>query len=53
VGKECAIKRATRDYDYKWPKQLWSGVMFYDGYRITIQEFNEWARNFKAEAPHD
>lgn len=45
-SKETAIKLACRDCDYKWPKELSSGVMFYGGQRITIQEFNAWARNF-------
>jgi hypothetical protein len=42
-----AIKLACRHYDYKWPKELWSGVMLFEGYKITIQEFNNWAKNFK------
>lgn len=45
--KELAIKLACRDNDYKWPKQLSSGIMFYCGHKITIAEFNEWARNFR------
>lgn len=46
MTKELAIKLACRDNNYKWPKELSSGVMFYDGFRIIIQEFNEWARSF-------
>jgi len=45
--KDIAIQSACRDNNYKWPKQLSSGVMFYNGHRITIVEFNKWARNFK------
>ena len=41
------IASACRDHNYKWPKVLTTGVMFYNGYRITIDEFNEWARKFK------
>ena len=45
--KDIAIHLACRDNDYKWPKQLSDGVMFYNGHRITINEFNEWASKFK------
>ena len=45
--KLIAIKLACRDNDYKWPKQLSSGIMFYLGHRITIDEFNSWASKFK------
>jgi hypothetical protein len=45
--KRIALANACRSYNYKWPKELSSGVMFYDGERITIQEFNAWARQFK------
>ena len=47
LNKEEAIKIACAEYDYNWPKHLFSGVMFYAGYRIDINEFNEWARKFK------
>lgn len=33
------ILNARRDSNYKWPKQLTSGVMFYNGSRITKEEF--------------
>lgn len=39
-GKDEAIKSARKHYGSKWPEELWTGVMFYHGYRITIQEFN-------------
>lgn len=42
-----AVKQACAHYDYNWPKELTSGVMFFNGHRITIQQFNKWARNFK------
>ena len=45
--KEAAIKIACGDCDYKWPKDLSSGVMFYHGHRITIEEFNRFAEGFK------
>lgn len=41
MTKEWAIKLACAAYDYRWPRHLSSGVMFYEGFRITIQEFNE------------
>lgn len=41
------VKRACAAHNYKWPKELSSGVMFFDGQRITIDEFNKWARKFK------
>jgi hypothetical protein len=47
MTKSEAIKLACRDCDYKWPKELFTGVMFYNGYRITIEEFTELARMFK------
>lgn len=46
MNKDLAITLACAHFSYKWPKQLTSGVMFYEGYKITIQEFNTWARNF-------
>jgi hypothetical protein len=42
-----AVKSACYFYNYKWPKELWSGVMFFDGARITIQQFNTYAGMFK------
>jgi len=47
MSKKVAIQMACAECDYRWPKQLTSGIMFYDGYRITIQEFNKWAKNFR------
>lgn len=45
--KNEAIQNACAAYSYKWPKELSSGVMFYNGFKITIDEFNKWARKFK------
>jgi hypothetical protein len=47
MSKQEAIKLACFEYDYKFPKNLHSGIMFYCGYKITIDEFNQWARKFK------
>lgn len=41
MNKECAIRQAVAEHDFKWPKQLWTGVMFWKGHRITTEEFNE------------
>lgn len=35
-------------HDFKWPKQLWTGVMFFKGFRITIQDFVDTASRYKA-----
>jgi hypothetical protein len=43
------IAEACYYYDYTWPKELWTGVMFYRGQRITIEEFNKWSANFKLD----
>lgn len=32
---------------YNWPKELWTGIMFFQGQKITSSDFNNWARNFK------
>lgn len=47
LNKAETIKSACDFYNYKWPKDLWTGVMFFKGQKITIKEFNIWARNFK------
>ena len=46
MSKEFAITLACAHFNYKWPKELTSGVMFYEGFRITVKEFNERARDF-------
>lgn len=46
MTKQTAIKLAVRDNNYKWPSQLSNGVMFYYGFKITIDEFNKWAKKF-------
>lgn len=41
---EQRLRMAVANLDGKWPKQLvGSGVMFYDGLRITIEEFRSLA----------
>lgn len=45
--KEETIKLACEYYNYKWPRELVSGVMYFNGQTITIDEFNKWARKFK------
>jgi len=41
------IRRACFHYDYKFPKELYSGVLFFEGHKITIEEFNKQANLFK------
>lgn len=36
-----AIQRARSAWGGKWPEQLTSGVMFYEGQRITRAEFEK------------
>ena len=47
MTKQIAIQLACQHYDYKWPKSLPSGVMYYHGFEITIAEFNKTARQFR------
>jgi len=47
MDKTTIIKIVCAECGYRWPKELGSGVMFYDGHRITIAEFNAWAVNFR------
>lgn len=35
--------------DGEWPKELTSGVMFYDGLRITRKMFNKYAKALDSE----
>ena len=39
-----AVYAALKANDYKWPDHLTSGIMFYDGERITVAEFTRAAR---------
>lgn len=41
------VKRACAHFNYQWPASLTSGVMFFEGQRITIEQFNKCARMFK------
>lgn len=41
------IRLACANSNYKWPKELYTGIMFYMGYKITVEEFNEQVRLFK------
>lgn len=38
-GREEIIHDARVYWNFKWPEQLWTGVMFFKGERITRQEF--------------
>jgi len=51
VGAEIrlsTIRRACAFFKYQWPAQLDSGVMFFEGLRITIEEFIDCARPFRS-----
>lgn len=39
---ECIVER-----DFRWPRELVSGVMFFKGERITIDEFAEAVNKYK------
>lgn len=41
------IRMACAFYNYRWPEILSSGIMFFHGQRITIEEFNKQARLFR------
>jgi hypothetical protein len=45
--KEMQIKNACAYSNYVWPKQLSSGVMFHNGVKITVEEFNHWVNIIK------
>lgn len=47
MNKPLAIRSALIYHNYRWPKELWTGVMFYEGYKITIEEFNEQLQLFR------
>ncbi len=42
--KLSEIENARTFYDNQWPDQLTSGVMFYNGQRITREEFTDWTK---------
>ena len=46
MTKQEAIQLCCRENNYKFPKELSSGILFYYGFKITIQEFNSWAKHF-------
>lgn len=37
----CALRGACHHHNYKWPSDLWTGVMFFQGHKITVEEFME------------
>lgn len=44
MNEQQIIRRACVYYNYVWPKQLVSGVMFFEGTRITIEQFQAEAK---------
>lgn len=45
---DIRLQHAVVHWGYKWPPELSSGVMFYDGLRITIEEFKKKSKELKA-----
>ena len=43
----ATLRRCIAYFNYKWPKDTPSGWMFFDGLKITVEEFNKEARKFK------
>jgi hypothetical protein len=41
------IRQACYCYNYKFPKELWTGILLFKGIDITIEEFNKQAKLFK------
>lgn len=37
--RESIIAETRNYWDYKWSKELWTGIMFFRGERITRKEF--------------
>jgi len=37
--KQAAIKEARIHFDHAFPKDLWTGILFFKGFRITREEF--------------
>jgi len=42
------IRLACEYYGYRWPSDSPSGILYYFGERITIEEFNKQARLFRS-----
>lgn len=43
----ATVRMACAYRDYKWPEELTSGVMFFDGQRVTIEAFQEQVKLFR------
>lgn len=41
------VRRACHYWNYKWPEELWTGIMYFDGETITIEEFNAICKLFR------
>lgn len=46
MTKIQTIRKAIAFNNYQWPNQLTSGIMYFEGYRITIEEFMEQCKLF-------
>ena len=47
LTKSAIIFRAINYYGYKWPEELISGIMFFEGETITVGEFMSAVKIFK------
>lgn len=45
--KTQLIRRCCSYFDYVWPKEIISGILFFEGTKITIEEFMKQARLFR------
>lgn len=46
-SKLSITRRACAHFNYHWPDQLTSGIMFFEGERITVEEFMEQVKLFR------
>lgn len=43
------IRKCIYQNDYIFPKELFTGIMFFEGEKITIEEFNEQVAIFRGD----
>lgn len=47
MTKELAIRLACYHFNYKFPKELFTGILFFEGYKIIIEEFQDCCKLFR------
>lgn len=47
MNREQIIRECVIDHNFRWPRNLYSGVMFFNGERITIEDFIEAVDKYK------